>query len=310
MSISVIILFVGYNFLKGSDVFSDDRVYYGYYSNVGGLITSAPVQLSGLAVGHVKSLKLEPPRGVRVVFSISKKIQIPEGTIATIVSDGLLSNKVVRLNLGTGTSMLPENAMLKTAEEMGIVDNLSDQVTPLIKSLRQTLTALDTVIAGINLVAGSENRAAITATLKSVNVSADNIAALTAALNKETKDIAGILSNTNSVTGNLAKSNDTVQHLIANLNKVSAQLAHAPLQQTITELSGTSEQLHGIMGKINSGQGSAGMLVNDKALYTNLSGTLGNLDKLLADFKAHPKKYISVSVFGKKYKPEPEPTNK
>ncbi len=304
VTISLIIFFTGFYFLKGSDLFSDDKVYYCYYNDVDGLLSSSPVEIRGLNVGHVNSFGLEGNKGVKVAISVHKSIAIPEGTMATITSDGLLGNKMIRLDLGNGTNALNAGATLSTSQEPGVVDNISDQMTPLIKSMRKTISALDTVIAGVNVIAGSENRQVITNTLKNIELTSSNLTSISNDLNKETGEIKSILHNTNSFTANLAKNNDTVQHMLSNLNMLSGQLSRAPLQQAITQLNATTEQLQGVLGKINNGQGSLGMMVNDKNLYTNLNSSLTTLQKLMADVNANPRRYVNVTMFGRKPKKE------
>ncbi len=299
VTVSLIIFFTGFYFLKGSSLFSDDAEYYCYYDSVDGLVGSAPVEIRGLNVGHVVSSNLDGQR-VKVTLAIHKSLKLPQGTVAVIASDGFLGNKMIRLDLGKGTGLVEHGATLATGEEPGVVDNISDQMTPLIKSLRKTVAGLDTVIAGINILAGAENRAALSASLRSVNLAADNIASLTTALNNESTEISQILHNANSVTGNLAKNNDTVRHILSNLNMVTGQLANAPIQKTMGELQGMSEQVKSVMTKINSGQGSLGQLVNDKNLYNNLNNTLTTLEKLMRDVNEHPRRYINVTMFGKK----------
>ena len=300
VTISLIIFFVGFYFLKGIDLFSDDRTYYSYYDAVDGLIPSAPIEIRGLNVGHVAELHLEGRSRVKVTLSVHKSIILPTGTVATITSDGFLGNKMIRLDLGAGPGVVEKGSTLTTAEEPGVVDNISDQMTPLIKSLRKTVNSLDTVIAGVNILAGAENRAAITASLRNINLSTENVAALTTSLSKEAGEINEIVHNANSFTGTLAKNNDTVRRILSNLNNVTSQLAASPIQKTMAELQDMSDQMKSVMTKINNGQGSLGELVNDKGLYNNLNKAVASMDNLMKDINAHPSKYINVTVFGKK----------
>ena len=207
---------------------------------------------------------------------------------------------MIRLDLGAGPGVVEKGSTLTTAEEPGVVDNISDQMTPLIKSLRKTVNSLDTVIAGVNILAGAENRAAITASLRNINLSTENVAALTTSLSKEAREINEIVHNANSFTGTLAKNNDTVRRILSNLNNVTSQLAASPIQKTMAELQDMSDQMKSVMTKINNGQGSLGELVNDKGLYNNLNKAVASMDNLMKDINAHPSKYINVTVFGKK----------
>lgn len=294
-TISLVIFFTGFYFLKGADILSKDKIYYCNYSKVDGLLSSATVEIRGLVVGHVTALELEEERGVKVTIAINKDIVIPQGTVATIVSAGLLSGKSIRLDLGKSSSVAEPKSTLATAEEAGIIDNVTKEITPLIASLRKTVASLDTVIAGVNMVLGEDNRNGIKGTIHSINATADNLAKMTATLNGETQNVQGILRNANSFSATLAKNNDTLSRIMANFSNVSNQLAKAPLQRTLTQFDSASAQLNGITAKINSGEGSLGQLINNKDLYTNMTNLLG-------DLKAHPSRYINVTIFGKKKK--------
>jgi len=301
-TVSLVVFFLGFSFLKGTSVFSNEKEYYCIYSDVQGLQNSAAVQVRGLNIGHVSGTKLLDGKGVRVTITINKSVEIPAGTTASLASLDLLGTKIIRLDLGPGPNMIAAKTELPTTQEPGMLDNITDQVTPLIKSLRKTVSALDTVIAGVNVIAGPDNRQVISDAIKSVKMTADNLVSISAEINKENGEVSNIVHNTSKFSNALAKSSDTMQQLVSNLNNVSGQMAHSPIQKTLTELEATSAQLKEVMTKINSGQGSMGLMVNNKDLYNNLTSSLSTLDKLMTDIKAHPKRYINVSVFGKKSK--------
>ena len=301
-TVSLVVFFLGFYFLKGTSLFSSDKEYYCIYSDVQGLQNSAAVQIRGLNVGHVSGTKLIDGKGVKVTISISKSVDIPQGTVASLASLDLLGNKMIRLDLGKNTTMIPAGSDLPTTEEPGIIDNISDQMTPLIRSLRQTVSALDTAIAGVNVIAGPENRQVISDAIKSVKVTAQNLESISGSIERQNGEISSIVRNTNTFTTTLAKNSDSIQRIVANLNNISRQMANAPIQKTFTELENATAQVKDVMNKINSGQGSLGMLVNNKDLYNNLNSSLTSLEKLMSDIKAHPKRYINVTVFGKKNK--------
>ncbi len=294
-TISLVIFFSGFYFLKGADLLSKDKIYYCNYANVDGLLNSATVEIRGLVVGHVLSMELEEERGVKVTIAVRKDVVIPQGTVATIVSAGLLDGKNIRLDLGKSSSVAEPKTTLLTGEEPGVMDNITKEITPLVASLRKTVASLDTVIAGVNVLLGEDNRNGIKGTIASVNKTADNLAKMTATLSNETENVKGILRNANSFSANLAKNNDTLTRIMNNFSNVSNQMANAPLQKTITQFEHVTNELNGITTKINNGDGSMGQLINNKDLYTNMTNLLG-------DLKAHPSRYINVTIFGKKKK--------
>jgi phospholipid/cholesterol/gamma-HCH transport system substrate-binding protein len=129
-------------------------------------------------------------------------------------------------------------------------------------------------------------------------------ASLQTLLNTQTGDLAKSLNNVSAFTGNLANNNDKLNAVMSNLDKTTTNLSNLDLEKTLTSLNGTIGELKSTIGKLNTKDGTAGMLLNDTKLYNNLSATSNKLNLLLDDLKTNPKRYISFSVFGKKYKGE------
>jgi phospholipid/cholesterol/gamma-HCH transport system substrate-binding protein len=297
--LSVLVFFIGFYFLKGASLFSSNKEYYCYYNSVEGLANSANVQIRGLNVGRVTRMDLEGGR-VKVELTVDKKVNIPEGTLASISGADLLGSKVIKLDPGPGPAMLPPGATLATASEVGLMDKVSDELTPRLAELKRTIILLDSALMSVNILMGATNQKAIADALVSIKVTSDNLARLSSAFNST--EINGIVHNAHSITTNLAKSNDTIQRILSNVSRISGQLAGAPLQKTMTELQSASVQLHGIADKINNSNGSLGLLINNKDLYNNLNGSVSSLHALMDDIKANPRRYINVSVFGGKGK--------
>ena len=295
VTISLVILFAGFYFLKGSDIFSQDYVYYCNYSSVDGLQNAAAVEIRGLAVGRVTAIELDEDRGVKVTIVVSKRIAIPQGTVATLVQDGLLGGKLIRLDMGKGPSVAESKSTLATAQEAGVVDEITNQVKPLITSLKATVGSLDTIVASVNIVLGENNRKGIQGAIASINKTAENMSALSSTLNDEAGEIKSIVHNANSFSATLAKNNDTISSIMSNFSRTSDQLAHAPIKKTFDQLETATTQFSGIVNKINAGEGSLGQMVTNKDLYNNLNN-------LLSDLKSHPSRYINVTVFGSKKK--------
>lgn len=302
VTISAVVFFVGFSFLKGSDVFSNDKDYYCYFESVDGLQKSTFVQIKGLNVGQVSDLELAGKQGVKVTLSINNKTVMPEGTIANLASSDLLGTKVIRLDLGEGAGTIAPGATLPTHKDGGAIDKISGELTPRLEELKGTIIAFNAALANINSLVGADNQHAINSTIQSLKVTSENLARMSDVLSKESGQISGIIRNTNSITGSFAKSNDTIQRMLSNFNKISGQLANSPIQKTIADLQKTTTQLNGIMEKINNNQGSLGMFINNKDAYNNLNNSLKSVTNLTDDMKARPGRYINISVFGGKKK--------
>jgi len=301
VTLSILIFFIGFNFLKNASFFSSDKEYYCFYKNIGGLQNSVVVQIMGLNVGHVSGLELVDSKGVKVTITVGKKVDIPVGTVAKLES-ALLGTPSINLELGKGPGVLQSGAELVSEIEGGFVDNISSELTPRLRELKTTISTFDTTLAGVNAIVGAQNQKEIAEAIHSINNSAKNIELLSATLNKEGEEMGDILHNLKSFTGSLASQNDTIKHLLSNVNNITKQLSNTPIQKTITELYTTFDQLKDVAQKINKGEGSLGLLINDKELYNNLKTTLTTLNKLLADINAHPSKYINVNIIGGKKK--------
>jgi phospholipid/cholesterol/gamma-HCH transport system substrate-binding protein len=299
-AVSMVVFFIGFYFLKGVDIFSNDYAYYCYYTNVDGLQTSANVQIKGLNVGHVSDMSLIPGKGVKVTIMVSKKVKLPQGTVANLQSLDLLGSKAIRLELGPGPADLLPHAELETLKEGSTLDNVSAELTPRLQQIKGTISSFDTTLNSVNAIVDEQNRRVLAAALISIKTTADNLATLSDALARESGDMGGAIHNINSITGNLAKSNDTIRAILNNASNLTRQLSNAPIQQTITSLQKTSNELHDVLSKVNNGNGSLGKLVNDPTLYKNLTHSLHTLDSLMADINAHPHRYINVNIIGGK----------
>ncbi|MDR3679624.1 MAG: MlaD family protein [Flavipsychrobacter sp.] len=302
VTISLLVFFAGFYFLKGSSLLSSEKTYYCFFANVQGLQGSSNVQIRGLNVGRVSHTQLIDNKGVKVSIAISKDVEIPQGTIAKLASADLLGTKIIKLDLGSGPGLVAKNQELPTAIEGGLVDNLSAQMTPLLVDVRGVISTLDTLLVGVNNIVSVQNQQAITGSIASLNTTTANFAAISASLRQETGEINGIIHNANSITNNLANNNDKVQQILANTAAATDKLAKAPIKETFENLQKTTNEVQGILNKINNNQGSLGAIVNDKALYTNLTNSLASLNLLMADLKDHPSRYVNISVFGKKKK--------
>lgn len=303
VTVTIAMFILGFNFLRGRGVFSSDKNYYTYYDNVQGLQPAAVVQLKGYAVGKVSKIELQADRRIKVTFALKKDIQIPKGTVAQLAAGDLISGtKLISLQMTNDATYLPEGSFVQGKASQGILDNLGDQVSPLVGVVQHTVVTLDTLLSTVNTIINDDTRKHLNSSFASLEIALEQLSGLAKQLNAQSGNLAGVINNANSITGNLANSNARISNTLSNLESFSTSLSNAPVQQTVEELQRAASSLQGIVSKINDNNGSLGMLLSDKRLYNNLTGTLGSLDTLLTDLKAHPAKYINVSVFGRRAK--------
>lgn len=305
VTISLLIFFAGFYFLKGANLFSGENEYYAYYDNVQGLQASSSVQVKGLSVGRVSKIELiDSSEKVKVTIAVSKKVEVPVGTTAELASADLLGTKVIKLNLGMGTQLVEDEATLPASIEGGVIDNLSVEISPLIKDLRHVMSTLDTVLVGVSGVLNEQTANSLQGTVLSLEVTMRNFSSLAAKLNRESDELAAMIRNANSIASNLEQNNQSITNIIRNAETTTNQLSQAPIEQTVKDLQSASNQLEGIMTKINRNEGTLGMMLNNKELYQNLTNTLTTLDQLIKDVNERPWRYINVTVFGGKDKKE------
>jgi phospholipid/cholesterol/gamma-HCH transport system substrate-binding protein len=300
VAISILVFFAGFYFLKGSSVFSRENTYYAYYDNVEGLQPSAVVQIKGLQVGKVSGITLNGADRVKVTLEIPKSTVIPRGTVAKLVSVDLLGTKGIRLELGTSKDPVDDEERLASTVEGGIIDKLSAEITPLLLDVRHVVGVFDSVVSGFSNTFDQQTKQNLQEGVAALKVTTQNFSEMSQRLNRESGALAATIRNANSITANLASNNENINQTLTNLHQVSGQLSGAPLQATINDLQTTVSQLNILMEKINRGDGSLGMVVNDKQLYEELTASLNNLKFLMADLKSNPSRYINISIFGRR----------
>jgi phospholipid/cholesterol/gamma-HCH transport system substrate-binding protein len=300
VAISIIVLFAGFYFLKGSDILSKELSYYAYYDNVQGLQPSAGVQIKGLQVGKVSNIELNGGGKVKVTIAIHKKTRLPQGTVAKLTSTDLLGTKGITLDLGAGTAMIEDESVLPGDVEGGVIDKISVEVTPLLQDVRKVVNSVDSVLNSVNEIFNAKARADLQNSVASLNTAMTHFSNVSSTLDRQSNGLARTIQNADKITSNLASNNANIDATLKNLRSTSNQLSQAPVEQTVKNLQAVSVQLNDVMRKINNSEGSIGMAVNDKKLYSDLSGSLQSLQSLLADLQAHPSRYINVTIFGKK----------
>ncbi len=297
---AIAILIIGYSFLKGNDVFSSENEFYARYDRVDGLAISKPVLVNGYQIGRVSDLTLQPNGQILAQFKIDPEYAIPKNTIAKLESTDLLGGKAIVFELGTGSDFAEDGDTLNA----NIQKNLTDQIEPIQKKAEQIIARMDSVLTSVNATLSPEFQrnfdrsfASIARTLETMEGTTKTVDGL---VTSQSVKIAGIMSNLESITGNFKNNNAKITNIMSNFEKLSDDVAKANFAQTIAEANKAVADLQVIVNKVNTGQGTLGQLINDEKMYNNLNNAAANLDKLMIDLKANPKRYVSFSVFGGK----------
>jgi phospholipid/cholesterol/gamma-HCH transport system substrate-binding protein len=298
--LAFLILYFGFNFLKGNDVFSTARVYYVEYDNVDGLMVSNQVMVNGIEVGKVKRVEILPEKAnkILVTLRLSQDIVIPDKTVAVLSDGALLGGKIIRLRL-EGKGNLAEDSFLKGETEVGVTALLKERAIPVIAnadsllvSFRQISNKFDHTGTYLNTLLKTSNE-----TVSNINGSVNGIVADNKA------NIAQISSNMKTLSTDLIETEKQLRPLLTKFNTVADSLNALKIGQTLKEVDATVISLKKIVQGLERGEGTAGKLIKNDSLYLGLNKTIVDLDKLLLDFRLQPKRYIGISVFGKKNTP-------
>ena len=304
--IAIIVLIVGFNFLKGKRFFSNGKTLFSIYGNVQKLAPSNPIIINGLQVGTVYKITTDKDmRRILVNMNITKDINIPKNSIAIIKPD-LLNTPSIEIRLGDANVNLNNNDTVYTEANAGIFDDVMKKIDPVLYEVRRGVNSIDTLLVKVNNIIDPAAKDNIGSTLTNLNkITAALLlssASLNEILNSQTGALAKMLNNANSVTGNLAANNERITSVLTNLDKTTNNLAQLNLQKTLATLDSTVNDLKAMTSKLDSNNGTAGLLLNDPSLYKNLASTANKLNLLIDDIRINPKRYVSISVFGRKQK--------
>jgi phospholipid/cholesterol/gamma-HCH transport system substrate-binding protein len=301
--VALAIVIWGVMYLKGLDIFQSRKVLYAVYDRVNGLVVANPVTIKGMNVGQVKDMyfsKKEPGKIV-VTLVVANDLQIPKNSVAKIYSSGLISSKEVEIVLGDSKYFLSDGDTLKALTESSLTDEVSKQLLPLKEKAENLIGSIDTVATIIKEILNKNTRENLESAISNIDDVTRNLASITGSidtlLGSKRAHLANIINNVESISKNLKDNNENLTNVLSNLSKVSDSLAAARIPATINSVNKAVGDMNLILEKINSGQGSISLLLNDKGLYEEVTKAARDLNLLLEDIKAHPSKYVKVSVF-------------
>lgn len=293
--LSIVLFYWGFAFLKGKNLFDTSTKLYAVYDNVAGLVEAAPVTLNGLIIGKVNTIEMLPDGKMKVELVITnEQIQIAKSSEAQIMDSGLIGGREIAiLNNFSDTNYTQSGDTLKTSNKLGLTAELANQIGPVKDKVEVLLENANKLIENLNTTLDASTQQKIKASI--------------ASLEKTMSEFSQISKNANEILSeNKSKLNTTLSNFektSGNLNAMTTSLEKANLGATVKKLEATLTNVNGIMSNLEQGKGSIGKLLNDDAMYTNLTKTSKELELLLQDLRLNPTRYVNVSVFGKKNKP-------
>lgn len=294
-----------YNFLKGRDVFSRQRVFYAVYDNVAGLMTANSITINGLNVGQVNKMYFHPQHPGRVVVEIymSNNVSVPANSTARIFSSDLLGTRGIQIIPGDSPQMAQSGDTLISAIQLSLQDEVNDMVEPIMRKTENLITSFDTVLNVLTEIFNKETRDNLTGTVLSLRNTMQNLESATLAVDTlvdgQKVRLARIIANVESISTNLKQNNDNLSRIISNAAILSDSLAQADVAGIIGKVNKAVLGLNTIVQKIELGEGSLGQLVNNEKMYNELETASRELNLLLEDMRLNPDRYIHFSVFGR-----------
>ncbi|MGN1375161.1 MAG: MlaD family protein [Prevotella sp.] len=283
----LIIMFFGMNYLKGLDIFSSSNKYYISFNDISGLSSSSPIYADGYKVGVVRSINYDYNKtgSIMVETSIDNKLRIPKGSSAEIISDMLGNVKVNLLLANNPREKIEPGGIINGDINAGALGQMKDIVPAVINMLPK----LDSIVTSLNTLLADP---ALANSIHNVETISNNLTITTSSINtllyNLNKDVPTLMSKADRIM-------DNTDVFTSNLNKIDVAGTMSMVDETLANINQFTSRL-------NNDNGSLGLLLNDPDLYNNLNATVKSADSLMIDLKAHPKRYVHFSIFGKKDK--------
>jgi phospholipid/cholesterol/gamma-HCH transport system substrate-binding protein len=296
-AIIIALFFWGYNFMKGQNIFdTSPRTYFAKYSNIGGLSTASNVTINGMKVGKIVDITFDrdpESRGMLIVeFGVNNDFKFSKNSIATIYSASLMGGKALSIDASFEGEEALSGDLLAGKVERDMFTSLGETINPVQVKLERVLESADSLLNGLNSVLNKEGRRNLSETISGLNETVSGFKNASVSLNNvinENKDeLSSSISNLAVTTENFAKLSDS----LVSINIVGTVDA---LRESITRFGV-------IMEGIEQGEGSVGKLLKDDGLYINLENASKELEELLREIKEHPRRFVNISIFGKKDK--------
>lgn len=301
---ALVALIWGMNYLKGLDLFESSNTYYVVYDRVDGLVPSSDVLLSGVKIGQVQRIQFMEDHSGRILATliVGSKVFLGKQTIARIISADFLGGRVIDMVLDSNTPQAEDGDTLRAE----IQTSLADQIMPVKDKAESLIESLDSLAVAIHAIVSPNNRENLNAGFSSLSSTLKHLEQASGSLDHMLADddskLNRMISNIESITSNIKNNNEALASALKNISLITDSLAKSNLASTINNANATLKETSAIFEKINRGEGTMGMLINNDSLYKALEKSATDLDLLLIDVKENPKRYVHVSVFGGKSK--------
>lgn len=295
--VSLVLLYFGFNFLKGIDLFQRTNHYFAVYDNIDGLTISNPVVINGFSVGRVNDIKIMQNRNnlISVEISINESIRLSQGTVARLVNTDFLGSKAIELIPNEKSTVFHlYGDTLNSSIDAGITEFIKQSGGRMADNVGTTISRINSILE--NFQGNSEK---INATLVHIESITEN---LSRNLPQMESKLFVLLDNLSQNSKELSTTLASLQPLLTNFTQITDTIKTLELAQTLEKTQVMIDNLNANLEQLKSGEGTMGKLMHDDSLYVNLNNTARDLDLLLVDFRKNPGRYVQFSLFGKKEK--------
>ena len=292
--LTIAVLFVGLNYLKGLNVLNNNRDFHAAYNNVGGLKEGSPVLLNGYQVGMVSNVSLltNDNQKILVTVSIEEDFEIPDNTVLKIVNQDLMGTKSIDLVLGNSLVFAISGDTLTSGIQGSLQDEVNAQILPLKIKTEELIGSIDSVMRIVTIVLDKGARENLSNSFESLE---QTFQLMAQTMSKVDEIVDQNDERISSIVKNLEDNNDAIAGILRNFSTISDDIVKSDIRGLLTNLSEISNS-------INDSEGSLGMLINDKDFYSNLENTSKELESLIKDIKENPRRYVGFSIIGGKSK--------
>ncbi len=288
-----------FNFLKGKDFLRKTSYYYSVFDDIGGLSESSPVEINGFKVGVVQAIRLldRTSGKLLVEYSVSNDFRLPVNSVAEIVPVSIIAGMKVQFLIGDGPGFYRVGDTIPGKLTKSIIVSIEEEFGPVKDKLLSLVVSLDSVAAAVDRMLDPEFRNHIDGIVTNLSSTTGSVNEI---ISTREADLKNAIANLSAFTQILSHNSDNISSTLNNLKLISDTIASSGLNASLASLSTILTETTEILEKINKGKGSAGQLLTNDLLYSNLSESLESLNLLLQDMKANPKRYVHFSLFGKK----------
>ena len=301
--VALVASFLGFNLLKGKNLFSSSMTLYAVYADVNGLTPSCPVKVNGYKIGVVEDVSFIPnDKNGRLLVTMridEKNFVIGKGTIARIGGD-LLGSKTINLTPNLQGAPVVEGDTLYSELEVGLEEQVNQIIAPLKVKVENLISSVDTIVVSFKEIFDEDGMknvkmglGSLRATIQGVEVAIGQVNGL---LSSETPKIGNIMTNLESFTANIKDNNAEIANILQNVSQFTDSLKTVRINETINQVNKIVADLDEIVVKVNKGEGSLGALVNEKGLYNKLDSAAYNLNYLIEDIKRNPGDYVHINL--------------